>query len=46
LEDAPPALASLVREEKPNACVIQLERAYGAEPPLIESAAVTFTGEG
>jgi hypothetical protein len=46
LEDAPPALASLVRAEKPNACVIQLERAYGGEPPLIESAAVTFTGEG
>jgi hypothetical protein len=35
----------LVREEKPKACVIQLERAYGAEPPLVESAAVTFTGE-
>ncbi len=45
VEDAPPRLAALVRAERPRACVIQLERTYGSEPALVESAAVVFEDE-
>ena len=45
VEDAPPRLAALVRAERPRACVIQLERIYGSEPALVESAAVVFEDE-
>jgi hypothetical protein len=44
-EGAPARLAALVRDAHPQVCVTQLERIYGSEPPLVESAAVVFEGE-
>ena len=41
-EGAPPRLARLVVAKRPSVCVLQLERAYGEEPPLVESAALVF----
>jgi hypothetical protein len=41
-ENAPQRLRALVIAEHPQACVLQYERAYGTEPPLVESAALVF----